>query len=177
MGAISETTKPALVPTPKEIDALAKEYKLAEVAVAERKAELKAATDTQDEIKGRVVEMVKAFGGRHAEKSLRLLGIHSVATVTTATVVKTDPEKVEKFRGYLGEQEIKGLSERFFRSHTIYSLVDGPAEVLKTLDVPTRIRTKITQLLSLCFTVETKAPSLKVELVEAEKPARAGRAS
>jgi hypothetical protein len=173
---LKTSAAPTLVPTPQQIDALAREYSAAQGVVATRKEELKAATEAADQVKEKVIEMVRSFGGRHTEKSLRLAGLHSVSTVTTATLVQTDPDAIDKFRGYLGKQEIPGLAERFFQSHVTYSLVTGPSEVLKTLDLPARIRTRITALLGLCFTVGTKSPSLKVDLATAEKPARAERA-
>ena len=65
-----------------------------------------------------------------------------------------------------------GLVERFFRAHTTYSLVSGPDEVLRQLDLPARVRTKMTAVLKACFEIRTTGPSLKVEIVKVEKPAK-----
>jgi hypothetical protein len=167
---------PALVPTPKAIDKLANEYAEAQAIVTKHETELKAEKATADEIKGRLIAMVQAFGGKHAEKSLRLAGLHSTNTVTIGTQVSVDPVAVEEFRGYLNKQEIPDLSSRFFTEHVTYSLVNGPTDVLAKLDLPARIRTKMSALLGLCFKITTKNPSLKVEIEPSAKPLKIQRA-
>lgn len=168
---------PALVPTPKQIDELANEYAAAQAIVNEHETQLKAAKATQDEIKGRLIAMVQTFGGKHAEKSLRLVGLHSTNTITIGTQVTVDPTAVEGFRTYLNNQAIPGLSGRFFTEHTTYSLISGPTDVLATLDLGARIRTKMSSLLGLCFKITTKNPSLKVEIEPSAKPQKISRAS
>jgi hypothetical protein len=171
MNAKSETAL-ATVPKPAQIDALILEYNQAKAEVDALKATMEISQAKADAIKVRLIEMVKKFGGRHTEKSMKLAGLHNEAMVTTGTRTTTDAAAVEKLRAYLGTQEIPGLSTKFFTEHVTYSLVDGPTEVLRTLDIPTRIRTKIKSLLGVCFTIVTNAPSLKVTVTEAEKPAR-----
>ena len=186
---------PAIAPTPKQIDALILEHAAAQAdllsggaitkkpgeSAAELEARLKewqkaaaekraAATAVAEEVKERLVAMVTAHGVKHAEKSMRLNGEHNRATVTRGTRVETVAAGVDNFKASLDKSKIPGISELFFTEHVTYSLVASPAEVLKTLDIGTRIRKKMTELIGLCFEVKTNAPSLKVETVAAAKP-------
>lgn len=169
MTAKNDTT-PAKAPTPAQVDALIDEYAKAQQDAQAAATVAKVLTATQDEVKGRLVAMVEAFGVRHTEKSKRLVGLHNTATTTTGTRTSIDDGAVEKLRSYLGKEDLVQLHDRFFVTHTTYSLVSGPAEVLKTLDLGTKIRNKITSMLGLCFQIKTNAPSLKIATVEAEKP-------
>jgi hypothetical protein len=176
-------TQPVLVsgvvdtvaPTPAQIDALVREYSASAAAVAFATGMLGTANKAQSEIKARLIVMVEGFGFRHTEKSKRLLGAHSIATTTTGTLLSVDAAAVNTLKAYLDSSDVPQLTERFFSAHTSYSLVDGPADVLRTLDLGKRMATKIASLVGLCFKVTTKAPSLKVESVTPEKPERTPR--
>jgi hypothetical protein len=162
-------------PTPSQIDALVREYSGSAAAVAFASGMLSTANKAQGEIKVRLIAMVESFGFRHTEKSKRLLGAHSTATTTTGTFLSVDAEAVTAFRTYLDSCDMPNLSERFFSAHTSYSLVDGPADVLRTMDLGKRVATKISSMVALCFKVSTKAPTLKIEVVTPEKPERTPR--
>ena len=156
------------VPKPKEIDALILKFsrleaKLARVVVLKKLREERVAV-----VKAELVAMVQAYGAKHAEKSKRLVGLRNTATITTGTLVAVDDKAVDAFKSYLDGAELPGLRERFFTEQTTYQLVAAPAEVLKTLDLKGKIRTKLTALVSACFQIKTKAPSLKVDVVEAQ---------
>jgi hypothetical protein len=166
---------PAPAPTPAQIDALVREYAASAAAVAFATGMLGTANKAQGEIKVRLITMVESFGFRHTEKSKRLLGAHSTATTTTGTMLSVDAAAVNTFKTYLDTSGVPQLTERFFSAHTSYSLVDGPADVLRTLDLGKRMATKIASMVGLCFKVTTKAPSLKVESVTPEKPERTPR--
>ena len=165
MSEVQETA-----PTPKEIDALIREFAAAQSEAAALGATAKVLNEKAGEIKVRLTAMVEQFGVRHTEKSKRLAGEHNTATTTTATRVAIDDEAVERFRAYLGKSELPELSGKFFREVISYSIVAAPAEVLKTLTLGARIRTKITALLGLCFQIKTNNPSLKVDVVEPARP-------
>lgn len=170
---ISGVATPAapVPPTPAEIDSLAREYASTSAAVAFATGMLGTANRAHSETKVRFIAMVEAFGFRHTEKSKRLLGAHSIATTTTGTLLTVNGTAVTTFKEYLDTcGHTPALTDRFFQAHTSYSLVDGPADVLRTLDLPKRIATKIASLVGLCFNVTTKAPSLKVENFVTEKP-------
>lgn len=152
-------------PTPAQVDALIRRYAEAQSEVKGQADEMKAASERLDAIKGELVELVQRFGSRHTEKSTRIQGNHSSAMVTVGTRVSIDADAVEDFRLYLQEKNLDGVAPRFFTERVTYQLVDGPREVLKTLDLGARIRTKISGLLGRCFQVKTNAPSLKVDFV------------
>jgi hypothetical protein len=163
-------TDPVLAPTPSQIDALVREYAAAAAAVAFATGMLGTANKAQSEIKGRLIATVESFGFRHTEKSKRLLGAHSIATTTTGTYVSVDTAAVTAFKAYLDKTYEPDLVARFFSSHMSYSLVDGPADVLRTMDLGKRAAAKIASLVALCFNISTKSPSLKVESIKPEKP-------
>jgi hypothetical protein len=180
---MTQTAQPVLesglvntvAPTPAEIDALVREYAAAAAAVAFATGMLGTANKAQAEIKARLIALVESFGFRHTEKSKRLLGAHSTATVTIGTRISVDSEAVTTFKAYLDSSDMPNLSERFFSQHISYSLVDGPADVLRTLDLGKRVAKKIASMVGLCFKVSTNAPSLKVESITPEKPERTPR--
>lgn len=157
-------------PTPAQVDVLVERYSEAKQLADAAKAAAGVMSANADEVKAELVTLVEMFGFRHTEKSKRLAGLHNTATTTTATRVSVDDAAVGTFRSYLEDQELMELSGRFFVAHTTYSLVEGPAEVLKTLSLGKRVRDKISSLIGLCFQIKTNAPSLKIETVVAEKP-------
>jgi hypothetical protein len=185
------------VPTPKQVDALILEHAAAQAAlltggsVKRLPGETAAALDVRlkiwqtdaaeyqagaaakaGEVKTRLLAMVAEHGLRHAEKSMRLTGEHNRATVTTGTRVETVAAGVDAFKAGLERSKVPGIADLFFTPHVSYSLVAGPADVLKTLTLGTRLRTKLTALVALCFEIRTNAPSLKIDAVAAGKPAQ-----
>jgi len=171
----AEVAEAIVAPTPAQIDALVREYSASTAAVAFATGMLGTANAGQRDVKARLIAMVESFGFRHTEKSKRLLGAHSIATTTTGTLLTVDAAAVKTFKAYLDACDVPQLTNRFFSAHTSYSLVDGPADVLRTLDLGKRMATKIASLVGLCFNVTTKAPVLKVESIAAEKPERTSR--
>ncbi len=153
-------------PTPRQIDELIAEYAAAQSKAAALGAVAKISNDAAGEIKVRLTAMVEQWGGRHTEKSKRLVGVHNTATTTTATRVSIDDAAVSDFWDFAVKSDIPDLASRFFVAHTSYSLVSGPDELLKTMTMGARIRTKITAMLKGCFQIKTSAPSLKVECAE-----------
>jgi glutamine synthetase type III len=160
-----------LAPTPKQVDALIAEYAAAQSKAMALSAVAKISSDAAGEIKVRLTAMVEQWGGRHTEKSKRLAGLHNTATTTTATRVSIDDGAVNAFWDFAVKSEIPDLASRFFIAHTSYSLVSGPDELLKTMTMGTRIRTKITAMLKGCFEIKTNAPSLKVDCPEQQETA------
>jgi hypothetical protein len=159
----------ATAPTPKEIDALVRDYAEAQAAVQAAARVMKTASVAQDQIKARLTLLVESFGLRHTEKSKRLTGLHNFATTTTGTRVSIDQTAVTSFKTYLDSSQRPELVDRFFSAHTSYSLVEGPADVLRTLDLGKRATTRIASLVGLCFKILTNAPSLKIDLVVPDK--------
>lgn len=147
-------------PTPAQVDVLVKRYDEAKTAA-------EAAKTKADELKGELTELVERFGFQHTDKSKRLVGNHHMATTTTATKVNIVDAAVEKFRGFLQGEKLKGLAGHFFVARTTYSLVDAPGEVLKGLQVATPLRNKISGMIAQCFEIKVNNPSLKIETTPA----------
>jgi hypothetical protein len=187
---------PTLAPTPKQIDALILEHTAAQAylqsggkieklpgesaaGIAMRlKAHLlaevefkKSASEVANEVKARLTAMVETWGVRHSEKTMRIEGIHNIAKNTTGTRVVVDGDAVENVKIYLDALEMPDLVEKFFTQHISYSMVKGPAAVLKTLTLAARIRARLTKLLKLTSDVVTNAPYLTIEAVAPAKPA------
>jgi hypothetical protein len=165
-----EVSAELVKPTPKEIDTLCSRYEAAVADVVAGAAVLKQKNAVAGTMKAHLIEMTQTFGFRHTQKSNRLMGLHSFAQITTATRVETVASAVDAFKAYLESSHSPTLVGRFFQAHTTYSLVASPAEVLKSLELPARIRIKMVSLVNACFAIQTSAPSLKVETVKAEKP-------
>jgi hypothetical protein len=185
-------------PTHKQIDALILEYaaasadfqssgnvkRLAGESAAELGVRLAAWDDANDstqaaaqlvvlDVKARLVAMVAAHGARHAEKSMRLSGDHNQATVTRGTQAEIQPDGVAELKAYLDKIKIPDITKMFFTERISYSLVAGPAEVLKTLTLGSRTRIKMTALVASCFKIKSNAPALKIEAIAAAKPTQA----
>jgi hypothetical protein len=157
-------------PTPAQVDALVKKYADAKELSDAAKAAAQVMTAKTDEVKAELVQMVETFGRPYTQSSKRLSGLHNTATTTTAKRTLIDDDAVEGLRGYLEAQKLTEISGRFFIAHTTYSLVEAPAEVLKTLSLAKRVREKVASLIGLCLHVKTNAPSLKIETVNAVAP-------
>lgn len=162
--------KKAIKPAAKDIDALIFKFGVLDAVATGIAARAKNARADADVVKAEVIALVDAWGVKHAEKSKRLEGDHNQATVTRGTRTDSVPEKIEELKAHLDKSKIPQLKERFFQEHTTYSLVAGPGEVLKTLDLKKKFREKLTAMLAACFKIETNNPSLKVVVVPAEKP-------
>lgn len=161
----------AVKPKPQAIEDLIFRYSVVKAALDLADEAKKKAQADVDVVKAEVVTLVKAFGAKHAEKSLRLTGLRNTATITIGTVTTVVAAAVELFRKYLLKLGIPGLVGLFFIETTTYQLVGSPAEVVKTLDVPKKTRTRLITLLALCFDTKSKEPSLKVDVPETAKAA------
>lgn len=163
---VSEATKDPKRPTPKQIDDLIFQYSVLQTAAIAAGVTAKKASTDADVVKAEIVTMVGLFGAPHAKKSKRLVGLLNKAVVTYGTGKSTDTDAVDRLKAYTDGSKVSELTELLFSKRVTYELVEQPAEVIKTLEAPTRIRTKLTTLLALCFKTKPKAPSLAVEVVE-----------
>jgi hypothetical protein len=161
---------PISQPTPEWIDRIITEYLRAQERVRE-------AETIADNWKKSLTSLVDHHGHvpPHAEQSKRLAGRHNVATLTRGTTVSVNEPSVTQFLAYLSEQGYADLFPRFFAAQTKHVLVEGARDVLKTLKLARRVEEKIASLFGKAFDVKSKSPSLKVELVAAEKPQRKPR--
>ncbi len=159
----------AKAPTLREIDRIIAEYGAAHSELLAMEAATKRRKEAVEALKLRVIALVEDHGRRHAEKSMRLVGLHNMATTTCGTMTVVDAAQVDKLRVYLEGQEMPELRQRFFSERVSYQLIDSPSEVLRGLTLPAKIRNRLTLLLAGCFQVKAKNPSLKIEIPELEE--------
>ncbi len=152
-----------LPPTVAEIDFMIQNYETIKTTYEVAKAELDRARD-------HMILMVEKFGHRppHAEQSKRLHGTRNTATATTGTSVVVNESAVYDLQLYL--VDLPAIFSRLFNRQTKHTLVEGAHDVLKEIELPRRKHEKILSLFGRCIEIKTKAPSLKIEIVKAEKP-------
>ena len=157
-------------PTPDGIDQAIADYELA-VRTA------KVYQDAADGLKNQLILLVDAFGQvpPHAEQSKRLEGRRNSATITRGTTVTVNEPGVAELACYLSDEGLFDLFPRFFVPQTRHTLVEGATDVLKSVKLARRVEEKIASLFGRSILVKSKAPSLKVETIQPEKPARKPR--
>ena len=141
------------------------------------KRELAVAKKAYDDAQDVVIQIVQAHGSvpPHAEQSKRLLGRRNVATITTGTTTTVNEDAVDELKQYLGSTH-RSIFESLFATETKRKLIDGARNVLSAIALPKRAHEKVLSLFGRCFDIKPKSPSLKVEVIKAEKPARKPRA-
>jgi hypothetical protein len=157
-------------PTAEQIDRHIADYQ-------QRKAEAEKAQEFVDDAKKILVFLADHFGHRpaHAEQSLRLQGLRNAAVVTRSTTVVVDESAVIELQKET--LDIPAIFPRLFAVRIKHTLIEGARDVLKALDLPRRKHEKVLALFGKCFDVKTNAPSLKVEVIKPEKPAKKPRAA
>lgn len=156
-------------PSAKKIDELIEEYSQLQTAILAQKATTSSLQEQSETRKQALLDLIEQHGFSHTEKSKRIKGVHHMATATTATLVQVDDDACDRFRTFLAEKVDAKLTDRFFSQRVTYQLVSGPGDVLRTLELPARMRLKLTELVQACIRVTTKAPSLKVDVAEVAK--------
>ena len=162
-------------PTPTQIDAFIIQYKL-----AKRNAD--ATHEVAEDLKKRVIDLVNTHGyaPAHAEQSRRLEGALNTVTVTTGTTVTVNEPKVDELHELLNDQlgTSSGLTvfQSFFTTRIKHELTAGAEDALRTLTATKRTLQKVQAAFGQCISVKSKAPSVKIELREKQKPVRKPRA-
>lgn len=157
--------------TPDEIDA--------EIIFYQQALECaKAAKDSADKYRDKLVELADRYGARpaHAEQSLRLAGRRNTVTVTRGTTVTVNEPAVAELETYLNTAGPHVFSQ-LFATQTKHTLIEGARDLLKKLTLPRRTEEKVLSLFGRCIDLKTKAPTVKVEVIKPEKPARKPRSS
>jgi hypothetical protein len=153
-------------------------------AFNQRKAEAEAAETALGNAKALLIEAVQRYGyvPTNAEKSIRLEGDESIATVTTGTTVEIVDAYVIELQLALSRAKMPRLFRQLFDRRVKYSLRKGAAKALQFAvgKLPEVTRKQLSQLFSLCFGVSTRSPSLTVEAsaaVEAREAKAAKKAA
>lgn len=152
--------------TPEEIDAEIVWYETAQ-------GEFNDAKERLDQAKGRLIFLADKFGHKptHADQSMRLAGRRNTVTVTRGTTVTVNEPAVADLKKYLGDLG-SAIFERLFAAQTKHTLIEGARDLLKKMTLPRRTEEKVLSLFGRCIDLKAKAPSVKVEVIKPEKPAK-----
>lgn len=166
-----ESGEPIPALTADEIDCCLLEFEQREVAAEAAMERVKLA-------KLAVIALVQQHGAvvPTATESKRVLGRRNQATVTTPKLTTVDESAVDELGTYCAEHNLDGIFDRIFSTEVRHKLIDGARKVLASLTIAKRHHDKIEALFGRCFHVTPKAPSLKVDVIKPEKPARKARA-
>jgi hypothetical protein len=156
-------------PTPHQLDAMVETFE----DIRDR-AEL--ADELYEDAKRELIELIQQFGTvpAGAESSLRLQGQRTFITVTTGTTIAIKEDAVVTLEGAMEANDHAGLFDSMFGTRTKHELLKGAENTLRTAKLPKRLVKKYTELYARCFDVKKKSPSLKVERIDAAKPAKKG---
>jgi hypothetical protein len=174
------TTDKKTKPTPTEIDDLCQKFDAAKIAADKAGQQLSTA-------KGDLLEVVQDFGytPSHAEKTTRLEGTLYIADATVATTVAVNEAPVGELQSELSRLAKPKVFGLLFERKVKHTLKKDAASNLKVqiggFDLDTQKR--LLGLFATCFTAESKAPALSVDLAaalrqkEAEAQAKAAKAA
>lgn len=153
-----------------EIDSCCLQYDLAERALATAEANYKTC-------KSAVVALVQAQGHvpAGAEESKRIVGRRSVATITIAKATTVREQGVAELEKYLSSNGLEALFDALFATNVKHTLQKSAHDVLRSVQIRKPEAEKISGLFGKCIDVKPKSPSLKVESIVPEKPARTPR--
>jgi hypothetical protein len=154
-----------------EIDSCCNEF-----ASAERL--LDSAQAVYDIAKRALIAVVKEHGTvpPGADESRRVLGRRNQATITIGKVTTVREDGVREIEDYLTNIGLPTVFDRLFATNTKHTLHKSAHEVLAALQLRKPEQEKVASLYGRCIDVKPKAPSLRVDIVTAEKPVRTPRA-
>lgn len=157
------TPLPTEAPNPEQVDAHAAEYKRLEAILEQAKAEFFKVKKNQgaslDKLHATLIDLVRAFGGKHAEKSKILHGIDWELMATFGQSSGIDATAVERLRLALKEAGKTRLLKKLFAEEKSYRLAANAAEVLKAEG---KLPDELAMLALACFTFTPRTPTLDV---------------
>jgi hypothetical protein len=145
-------------PLPAEIDSRAESFHQLELDLAEARKEMQA---TQRELAQKelaLIELVRACGGPHAQKSKILHGIAWEIVATFSQYTTQDSAAVERFRQALLKAKKTRLLKKIFTQDVRWTMSSGAAEIVKT----EKLSPTLMSLLLQCSVTGDKKPSLDV---------------
>jgi hypothetical protein len=153
----------AQAPNAEEIDAFAVEYKRLEKILDEAKAELAKVKGKEgsslDKLHSTLIDIVRAFGGKHAEKSKILHGIEWELMATFGQSSSIDTTAVESLRLKLKAAGKTRLLKKLFTEERSYRLAPNASEVLKAEG---KLPDRLAMAALACFTFTPRTPQLEV---------------
>ena len=156
------------LPTPAEVDELAREWNALQTKIARAALKLSTAKQPEDAARDKMVDLVRDFGSTHAEKSKRLYGVDYFLMVTESTSHSTDAAAVERFRLALIEAGQSNLLSRIFKKDERWVPAPGWETIVKS----EKLSDELVALFAKCDVPHDNAPRLKVELRDEKKPAK-----
>ena len=161
-SAIAQIEKPA-APSAEEVDAHAIEYKRLEkildgAKVAFAKIKKKEGADL-DKLHLCLIELVRAFGGKHAEKSKIVHGIDWELMATFGESHGIDATAVERLRVALKAANKTRLLKKLFTEEKSWRLAPNAAEILKAEG---KLPDDLAMAALACFTFTPSTPRLEV---------------
>lgn len=150
-------------PNAEQVDAHAQEYKRLEKILDDAKiayAAVKKAEGAQlDKLHLALIELVRAFGGKHAEKSKILHGIEWELMATFGESHGIDAAAVERLRLVLKAAKQTRLLKKLFTEETSWRLAPNAAELLRAEG---KLPEEIAVAALACFTFAPRTPQLDV---------------
>jgi hypothetical protein len=154
---------PAESPNAEQVDVHAVEYKRLEKILDDAKAALAAVKKKEgadlDKLHSSLIDLVRAFGGKHAEKSKILHGIDWELMATFGVSSGIDAAAVERLRLALKAANKTKLLKKLFTEEKSYRLASNAAEVLKAEG---KLPDDLATAALACFTFTPRTPQLDV---------------
>jgi hypothetical protein len=161
--AIAGPTPVALLPA--QIDASAEKFRELELDLAEAKKKYQEAQKELGDRERELIELVRATGGPHAQKSKILHGIAWELLATFAQYTTQDSAAIERFRVALVKAKKTKLLKKIFSADVRWTMKSSASEIVKT----EKLSPTLMGLLLQCSVTADKKPSLDVR--EKKKPA------
>ena len=150
-------------PNAEQIDEYAEEYHRLDEVLAAAKAEFekvkKAEGAELNKLHVALIELVRSFGGKHAEKSKILHGIAWELMATFGQSHGIDSTAVERLRLALKDAGKTKLLKKLFTEEKSYRLADNAAEILKAEG---KLPDDLAMAALACFTFTPSTPRLEV---------------
>lgn len=154
---------PTESPNAEKVDERALEYKRLEKVLDDAKAAFNAVKKKDgadlDKLHLALIDLVRAHGGRHAEKSKILHGIDWELMATFGISPGIDSAAVERFRLALKAAKKTRLLKLLFTEQKTYSLAANAAEVMKAEG---KLPDDLATAALACFTFTPRTPQLEV---------------
>jgi hypothetical protein len=150
-------------PNAEQIDEHAQKYKRLEKALDEAKiayAAVRKAEGAQlDKLHLELIDLVRTFGGKHAEKSKILHGIEWELMATFGESHGIDATAVERLRLLLKDAKLTRLLKKLFTEEKSWRLAPNAAELLRAEG---KLPDEIAIAALACFTFTPRTPQLDV---------------
>lgn len=146
------------VPTPAEIDELAKEYLALKEKAVQASLEAGQALQLVADKRQLLTEMISAAGSAHAEKSKILFGIEYEAVCTYPQFSSVDSAAVDTFHTALKKSGKTAIIRKMFEKSVRWTLRGTASEIIRG----SKLSPKLALLWSRCIVLKDKTPTIDV---------------